>query len=52
MENECENDELSQILKEFVHLSLDTPIKKDSRKSNNDDNTKNYINTGDSVNCF
>ena len=52
LENECENDELSQILKEFVHLSLDTPIKKDSRKSNNDDNTKNYINTGDSVNCF
>ena len=52
LEDECENDDLSQILKEFVHLSLDTPIKKDSGKSHNADNTKNYTNTGDSVNCF
>ena len=52
LEDECGNDELSQILKEFVHLGLDTPIKKDSDNSNNDDNQKKYTNTGDSVNLY
>ena len=52
LEDECGNDDLSQILKEFVHLSLDTPIKKDSGNSHNADNQKKCTNTGDSVNCF
>ena len=53
LEEECGNDDISQILKEIVHLSLDTPIKKDSDNStNNDDNEKKYTNTGDSVNCY
>lgn len=54
LEDECGDDELSQILKEFVNLRLDTPIKKDSVNSNNDDNKKTYTNTGDgdSANYF
>ena len=51
LEDECGNDDLSQILKEFVHLSLDTPIKKDPGNSNADIPKKNTP-TGDSVNCF
>ena len=52
LEDECGDDELSQILKEFVHLKLDTPIKKEFGKPNDDDNLKKFTNTGDSVNCF
>ena len=52
LEDECENDELSQILKEFVHLKLDTSIKKSSKNFNDGSNKKIYTNTGDSFNNF
>ena len=50
LEDELGDDELSQILKEFVHLDLESP-KKDSVPSNHK-NQKIYTNTGDSINFF
>lgn len=50
LEDELGDDEVSQILKEFVHLDLESP-KKDSAPSNQK-NKKMNTNTGDSINYF
>ena len=51
IEENCGNDEVSEMLKRFAKIDLNSSMRQNS-DSSNEKNKKVYTNTGDSVNCY